>query len=155
MAATDFGTGDAVSPSVSTGFLYSCEIAGLTAATEPVWPLILGDTVADGTITWVCSSPTVVPVDLTDYTAYMSVATAKGATTFLASVSTTPNTQGSIVLGGAAGTILVDIDGETTLNFTASSYVWDLFLVNPSGLSQMTFTGKIKVTNNVTIPVFP
>lgn len=36
-----------------TGFIYSCTVAGTSAATEPTWPVGgLGSTVVDGGVTW-------------------------------------------------------------------------------------------------------
>jgi len=35
------------------GYWYECIIAG-TASAEPTWPIIVGDTVTDGTVTWEC-----------------------------------------------------------------------------------------------------
>jgi hypothetical protein len=34
------------------GFIYFCTHAGTSGATEPVWPLVDGGTVVDGTVTW-------------------------------------------------------------------------------------------------------
>lgn len=36
------------------GFRYRATVAGISAAGEPVWPVVLGATVVDGTVTWVC-----------------------------------------------------------------------------------------------------
>lgn len=35
-------------------FQYVCLVGGISGTTEPTWPVIVGDTVADGTITWQC-----------------------------------------------------------------------------------------------------
>ncbi len=34
------------------GLRYKCTVAGVSAAAEPVWPLVLGGTVVDGGVTW-------------------------------------------------------------------------------------------------------
>jgi hypothetical protein len=50
-ANTSFLVGDIISPTVSNGRIYRCEVGGITAGAEPAWP---GDngTVADGAVTW-------------------------------------------------------------------------------------------------------
>lgn len=51
---TLFLTGGVTAPSSPNGFVYKATQAGsgTTGTTEPVWPLIAGNTVADGTVTW-------------------------------------------------------------------------------------------------------
>lgn len=39
-------------------FQYVCLIGGISGTTEPTWPVVVGDTVTDGTITWQCRSLT-------------------------------------------------------------------------------------------------
>lgn len=44
-----------VTPTIANGFFYECTTSsGNTGATEPVWPVIAGNTVADGSNTWTC-----------------------------------------------------------------------------------------------------
>lgn len=59
MNSVDKWAGDTVFPaSGSTGKYYRCTIGGTTAATEPAWSTIgLGETIVDGTVTWLCISP--------------------------------------------------------------------------------------------------
>jgi len=45
--------GTEVIPNTETGYWYECTVAG-TASAEPTWPLTLGSTVTDGTVTWTC-----------------------------------------------------------------------------------------------------
>lgn len=42
-------------PVADTGYWYKCVSAGTTAGTEPDWPLGIGLTVDDGTVTWECA----------------------------------------------------------------------------------------------------
>lgn len=39
-----------------TGFFFRCTVAGATGSTEPFWPTIIGNTVEDGTVTWMAVS---------------------------------------------------------------------------------------------------
>jgi hypothetical protein len=39
-----------------TGFFFRCTVAGTTGAVEPFWPTIIGNTVEDGTVTWMAVS---------------------------------------------------------------------------------------------------
>jgi hypothetical protein len=41
-------------PTVSNGYRYEVTTAGTTDVAEPVWPVVPGATVADGTVTWTC-----------------------------------------------------------------------------------------------------
>jgi len=55
---TDYTTGlktlgMIVEPTTPNGFVYICSVAG-TASAEPTWPVILGNTVVDGGVTWRC-----------------------------------------------------------------------------------------------------
>ncbi len=53
-------TGDLVTPTTLNGYLYRCTAitTGLTAATEPVWPTTLTNTVVNGGVTWTCDAVT-------------------------------------------------------------------------------------------------
>lgn len=41
-------------PSPATGYYYEVTVAGITGGAPPIWPTTLGDTVTDGTVTWIC-----------------------------------------------------------------------------------------------------
>ena len=45
----------AVTPVTKNGRKYICTGAGTSGGTEPTWPTTIGQTVADGTVTWTCS----------------------------------------------------------------------------------------------------
>lgn len=53
---TSFFVGSAVVPTVGNGFSYRCVVKGASGGTEPVWPTTLGQTVTDGTCTWLCKA---------------------------------------------------------------------------------------------------
>ncbi|MBI1216903.1 MAG: DUF2163 domain-containing protein [Alphaproteobacteria bacterium] len=55
---TDYGETDQVIPTVPNDYQYKVQVAGTSdgssPANEPTWPTTPGDTVTDGTVTWVC-----------------------------------------------------------------------------------------------------
>lgn len=46
--------GALVRPTTANGYHYKCTVAGTTGAVEPTWPTAAGDTLIDGTATWLC-----------------------------------------------------------------------------------------------------
>lgn len=44
-----------VIPTTESGYWYTCKVAGAASAEPTNWPLIIGDTVVDGGVTWVCA----------------------------------------------------------------------------------------------------
>src|SRR5262245_43428636 len=53
-AATGYALGAVRRPTVPNGFQYRVTTAGTSAGAQPVWPLVLGGTVVDNTVTWTC-----------------------------------------------------------------------------------------------------
>jgi anaerobic selenocysteine-containing dehydrogenase len=53
-ASYSFALGAIVRPTTSTNYHYECTVAGTSGATEPTWPTVVNNTVADGTVTWKC-----------------------------------------------------------------------------------------------------
>jgi len=52
--STAYLLGDVVRPVATNGFIYRATTAGTTAAGLPTYPTVLGQTVVDGGVTWVC-----------------------------------------------------------------------------------------------------
>lgn len=53
-ASTAYVLGDVVRPASANGFLYRATSSGTTGAGLPTYPTIIGQTVADGGVTWTC-----------------------------------------------------------------------------------------------------
>lgn len=85
--------------------------------------------------------------DLTGYTATMTVRPFIGSneTTILAT-----NSNGKIVLGGVAGTVVVTFDDATTAEFEPARYVYDFVLDSGSVVTRL-LEGKFIVTPGVTV----
>lgn len=56
VANTSFNRFSSVSPTAVNGLRYFALTGGISGSVEPTWPLQLGDTIDDGTITWKCTS---------------------------------------------------------------------------------------------------
>lgn len=79
-------------------------------------------------LTW--RNPDGTPIDLTGYAAVMRVAATKGGTLLL-----NPTTQnGQITLGGALGTVMIDLSNTVTAALTPGQCVYELDLISPSGM---------------------
>jgi fibronectin-binding autotransporter adhesin len=59
VASTAYALTNIVSTIAGNGFYYECTTAGTTGASEPSWPIIIGNTVTDGTVVWTCRRSTV------------------------------------------------------------------------------------------------
>ncbi|GIW60587.1 MAG: hypothetical protein KatS3mg087_1653 [Patescibacteria group bacterium] len=57
-ASTAYSIGDRVIPTTPNGYYYKVITAGTSGTTEPSWTTTIGDTVADGSVTWRCMGTT-------------------------------------------------------------------------------------------------
>lgn len=64
--STAYTVGDIVRPTSSNGYVYRCAVAGTSAGSAPTYPTVIGTTVADGGVTWVCEGTGVLVVDAAD-----------------------------------------------------------------------------------------
>ena len=64
--STAYQVGDLVRPASANGFLYRCVVAGTTGGSVPTYPTVVGQTVTDGGVTWVCSGFGVTRFDCAD-----------------------------------------------------------------------------------------
>jgi len=86
------------------------------------------------------------PWNLTGYTATMTIRPFVGSNT-----TTLVLTNGNgITLGGAAGTVSIDIDSEVTADFSPSRYAYDFMLDSGSVVTRL-LEGKFIVTAGVTV----
>jgi hypothetical protein len=88
------------------------------------------------------------PVNLTGATATFQVTSPTVPGTPVVSVSTTPNGQGSIVLGGSAGTIALAIDNATTAGLATGVYLAKLFITWANGTIQEFLSGPFIVSGS-------
>jgi hypothetical protein len=65
-ASTAYVVGDVVRPATGNGWLYQCVAAGTTGAGLPTYPTVVGQTVVDGTVTWVNVGRAVFVLDFAD-----------------------------------------------------------------------------------------
>lgn len=68
----------------------------------------------------------------------------------IATLSTTAGSEGTITLGGTAGTVDLLISAANTASLTAGQYVYDLELVSGGGVVTRLLEGNFKVSAEVT-----
>lgn len=64
--STAYTVGDVVRPATSNGYVYQCVVAGTSAGSIPTYPTVIGTTVTDGGVTWVCQGTGALVVDAAD-----------------------------------------------------------------------------------------
>lgn len=106
------------------------------------------------TLTWSYTSAPAGPIDLTGATARLQFRTSHDAAT----AALTLTEASGLTLGGAAGTIVIDItDSQTAALTTAASgseaptYVWDLRVVLSSGDVAIVARGTVLVVPRTTL----
>lgn len=95
-------------------------------------------------ITWTNSAGS--PINLTGYTARMSLRVTYADSTVALSLTTE---NGRISLGGVLGTITLNVDASTMANLSAKSYVYDLEMVNGATVTRLlqgSFSNSPEVT---------
>lgn len=97
------------------------------------------------TITWKNSAGS--PIDLTGYTAKAVIQSQAGAT--LATLSSAGGVDGTITLGGAAGTIVLTLPAAFTAGLTPQIGMWDLLLTSGSTKTRL-LQGSVGISRGVT-----
>lgn len=97
-------------------------------------------------VTWK-TGPSRTPVDLTGCTALAQVRTTLESATALHSFDTT---NGSILLGGAAGTVELVMTDEQTAAALWKSGVYDLVITFPNGSKRRLMYGAVTISPGVT-----
>ena len=75
-----------IEPTVPNGFCYETRDGGTTGTAEPVWPLVPGATVVDGTVTWMnigTSTPEFTPIGISTLRTAASPVTVSGTDRFV------------------------------------------------------------------------
>lgn len=98
-------------------------------------------------LTWTTGDPAT-PVNLTGYSARMQVRTEVDATDTI--LDLTSLVGGAITLGGAAGTIALDLSATSTADVTPGTHVYDLELVSGAGVVTRLLQGSFVVSAEVT-----
>lgn len=64
--STAYAVGDIVRPASANGYVYQAVVAGTSAGSIPTYPTVVGQSVTDGGVTWVCKGRVVVVIDFAD-----------------------------------------------------------------------------------------
>jgi len=60
-ASTGYTAGSVVRPTTGNGYLYMViSGSGNSSTTQPTWPTVIGESVVDGAVTWVCAGTAIV-----------------------------------------------------------------------------------------------
>jgi hypothetical protein len=87
------------------------------------------------------------PIDLTNWSARMQIRAASDPAPLYADLSSTGT---GIVLGGAAGTIVISISAADTAAFPAGVAKYDLFMTDPASATSCLVFGNVTIRAGVT-----
>ena len=114
--------GDIIRPTSGNGFLFMCDTAGTTSGSQPTWPTVQGQDVADNTANWCCIGESI--------TQWSSAAAQWTSATFSAAYgviydaqSGTASTEPLIALINFGGTQTVN-NGTLTINPPTNGWFW-------------------------------
>jgi len=86
------------------------------------------------------------PVDLTGYTARMQARPHAGSSAVYLDLSSV----NKITLGGPAGTIVISLTAAETAALPTGTFVYDLELISPLGVTTRLLAGRVVVSAEVT-----
>lgn len=75
--STAYLVGQLRRPGTSNGYVYQVVVAGTSAGSEPTWPTVIGTTVTDGGVTWLCVGRGYIMFDAADPSWTSSTITAR------------------------------------------------------------------------------
>jgi len=112
---------------------------------SPAWPATVNET-----YNWQIQINPTNPPNLTGYTGDMQVRSTAGSTIILEATTsnTNPASQGVMTLGGTLGTVNVTI--PAVLITTPGNYLYELKLVDPSGVISKPLGGQFVIQSSVT-----
>lgn len=137
VGATAYAAGELVAPTVANGHLYRSS-GGTSAAAQPVWPLTVGATVVDGSVTWTETTPAA--FDRLVVPAVPGLTRVGGAGTWAAARDvyvriTLVNGSGETDISGIAAAVLVNTVLNDRITVTAPTLaaqpLWEQGLVAP------------------------
>lgn len=103
-----------------------------------------GDTFTTAPVWKINSSP----VNVTDYTAKMSLRKSPNSSTSTFDFSTA---NGRIVTGGVDGKFTISASATNTATIPAGSYYYDLEVTSPAGVKTTLLSGVVMVAKQVTV----
>ena len=101
------------------------------------------------TFLYTTSLTSLVPVDLTSYSARMQMRSSPTAAVAGVSLTSTPTASGQLIMGGSLGTIQVYITDVATAALSGGG-VYDLEIISPLGDVTRLVQGTYAVSPNVT-----
>lgn len=109
--STAYTLGQLRRPASSNGYVYQVVVAGTSGGSEPTWPTVIGTTVTDGGVTWLCVGRGYIMFDAADPSWANATITARYAVIY----DDTPATD-------AAKPLLWLIDFESNVSSTNGTY---------------------------------
>lgn len=98
------------------------------------------------TITWYTNTAKTTAKNITGYTARMAIRRKQSDTAALADLTS----SSGITMGGSAGTIVIKLTSSQTAGITPGPGVWDLELIDGSGIVTRFVEGTCSFTPSVT-----
>lgn len=114
--STSYASGKIVRPATGNGYIYQALTSGTTGGSIPTFPTVIGGTVADGTVTWLCVAKGALVLDGADVSWTSSTLTARGAVAY----DSTPGTAATNPLIGFA-----DFGVDVSTSGTTFQVTWD------------------------------
>ncbi len=117
---TAYALGDVVRPATGNGYLYEAVAAGTSGGSIPTYPTVVGQTVTDGTVTWVCRGKAVIALDFADVT--WATSTITGRTVVLYKDTGTGSTS-RLIGYESAGSDVVSSAGNWTYQVPTAGFL--------------------------------